>query len=198
MKLCREYVRRQTRQPEQHLILDGPEPMPLKVLKAIESGVITGDIVTWMEDDDFFAPSWLAWLESKFSAGFEMVGEGNAAYWNCAYRWSSFCGNVRHAALVQTAIHRDLLESAANIIRSFESPFWDTRLWTLEANKFLALPNSPAERRVVGIKGMFENGYSGEHRQKSPPGTTPDPSMLTLFKWIGPAAASYRDFYQRP
>lgn len=196
--ICRRYVERQTRPPDQWLVLDGPEPMPEKILAAIEGGRIEGEAVAFFEDDDWFRPDWLEWVEGAIKGGYEIVGEGNAVYYQVRNRWFSECKNVRHAALVQTAVHRDLLESVADVIRSYRSPFFDTRLWQLAANKFLALPKSPAERRVVGIKGMYGSaGYSGEHNSFLPEGVSADPSALQLWRWIGADASNYLRFYDR-
>lgn len=198
MALCEAYLTRQTRQPDQWLVLDGPEPMPLKVLAAIEEGRIEGDAIAFFEDDDWFRADWLAWVEASIAKGYEMVGEGHAVYYHVRSRWWSECRNVRHAALVQTAVHRDLLEEVANVIRSFGSPFFDTRIWQLDCNKLLALPKSPSERRVVGIKGMYgAKGYSGEHAAVLPPESHADPSLLQLWRWIGPDASNYIEFYDR-
>lgn len=195
MALCTKYVERQTRKPDQWLILDGPEPMPQKILSAIEGGRIEGDVIAFMEDDDFFRADWLEWVTGGIERGYEIIGEGHAVYYQVRHRWWSECRNVRHAALVQTAIHRDLLEETANVIRSYKSPFFDTRLWQLDANKFLALPETNKDRRVVGIKGMYgAAGYSGEHAAVLPEGTHPDPSMIQLWRWIGPDANAYLNF----
>lgn len=198
MALCEKYLKRQTRQPDQWLILDGPEPMPAKILAAIEQNQIEGDVVAFAEDDDHLRADWLEWVHGKVSAGYEIVGEGMAVYYHPGFRWWSECRNIRHAALVQTAVHRDMLENVANVIRSFQSPFFDTRLWCLDANKFLALPESPKDRRVIGIKGLYgAAGYSGEHAAQNPPGTHADPSMAQLWRWIGSDAAAYSKFYKR-
>lgn len=198
MVLCEKYLRRQTRQPDQWLVLDGPEPMPAKILAAIEQNRIEGDVIAFIEDDDWFRADWLEWAHGKVEKGYEIVGEGHAVYYNPRWRWWSECRNVRHAALVQTVVHRDALENVANVIRSFESPFFDTRVWQLDANKFLALPETHADRRVVGIKGMYgAAGYSGEHAAQHPSGTHADPSLAHLWKWIGNDAAAYAKFLQR-
>lgn len=199
MRLCRKYMAAQTRQPDQWLILNGPEPMPLKVLNAIESGAITGECIVFWEDDDAFAKTWIEWCAEQIERGFEIVGEGNAVYYQIRYRWWSECRNKRHAALVQTAIHADLLPQVANVIRSYQSPFFDTRIWCLDVGRYLHMPTGPQDRRVVGIKGMFgAKGYSGEHNQLRPPESNTDPSLEMLHRWIGDDANEYAQFYDRP
>lgn len=197
-KLCELYMSRQTRQPDQWLVLDGKDRMQKKVLDCIESGVITGDAICFVEDDDHYREDYLSWAYTQILRGYELVGEGNMAYYNVASRWWSECLNVRHAALCATSLHKDLLGSVVNIIKSYDWPFFDTRIWPLECNKKLFLPRSPKERRVIGIKGIRslsqKPGYSGEHHDIHPQGTTRDPSLLQLFKWIGSDAAAYSKF----
>lgn len=172
--------------------------MPAKVLHAIENNLITGDVICFWENDDWFRDDYIAWLESMFEKQFEIVGEGHSTYYHVRNRWWSECKNCRHSALVQTAIHADLLESVSNIIRSYDSPFFDTRIHSLDANKFLHLPKGPEDRRVVGIKGMTgTKGYSGEHAAIRPPETHTDPSLRKLWEWIGEDALNYAEFYDR-
>lgn len=198
MRLCERYLKRQTRQPDQWLVLDGPEPMRLKVLAAIEGGRVEGDAVAFVEDDDHYRADYLAWVEERIGRGYDIVGEGMAVYYNVNHRWWSECRNVRHAALCQTSVHASMLENVASVIKAFDSPFFDTRVWRLEGNPFLHLPRHPGERRVIGIKGQFgdgaQQGYSGEHRDANPPGTHADPSMIQLWRWVGDDAAEYSRF----
>lgn len=193
--LCQRYLAQQTRQPDQWLVLDSDAPMPAKILNAIDAGIIKGDIIVFFEDDDLFRADWLAWCEEQITKGYDLVGEGLAVYYHVSSRWWSECRNVRHAALCQSAITRDMLEPLANVIRSFESPFFDTRLWQLDCSKLLVLPKNPAERRVIGIKGMpGKLGYSGEHSQLMPKGVNADPSMRKLWEWAPKDAANYLPF----
>lgn len=199
--LCRTYVLRQTRPADQWLVLDGPEPMQLKVLAAIEHGAIEGDAIVFAEDDDWFRADWFAWCEAQIEKGFELAGEGNIAYYNVRHRWWSECGNDKHAALCQTVLHRDLLPTLANVIKSFDSAFFDLRIWQVECSKRLFMPRRPEDRHLVGIKGITgtggATGYSDEHRAVLPVETNPDPSLLQLWKWIGADAARYAGFYER-
>lgn len=199
LDLCRPMLNGQTRRPEQWLLLDGPEPMRLKVLRAIEENAIEGEAVVFFEDDDYFRSDWIEWVVGRLEAGYDVAGEGNAAYYHVGNRWWSECGNKRHAALCQTAVTSDVLPFIANVIKSYDSPFFDTRLWEFGGGKTLALPKDPSERRVVGIKGIKgeggATGYSGEHRQIMPEGTHADPSLLQLWKWIGSDAGNYSKFW---
>lgn len=192
--LCRKYVERQTRQPDEWLVMDdATTPMPQKVLQAL--GRMTGDAIVWAEDDDWYAPGWLSWVEKSLEQGFDLVGEGEAIYYHVSRRWWSPCKNVRHASLCQTAMRMTLREELENTIRAWDNPFFDCRLWRVDAKKMLRLPRD-GERLVIGIKGMPGTpGYSPEHRQKNPPGCIPDPALLKLWQLIGKDAAAYAPFY---
>jgi hypothetical protein len=198
MELCRKYIDRQTRQPDQWLVLDGPEPMPIKVLKAIESGQVKGEGLVWIEDDDWYHPDWLAWCAKQLES-FDIVGQGDAFYYSVRHRWWSECCNVRHAALCQTAITSDLFEYLCNTIKSYDSPFFDTRLWLKDGGRYLHMPRNDSERFVVGIKGMpGKPGYSGEHRSINPEGVHQDWNLIRLEEVIGLDAYAYREFWERP
>lgn len=197
IKLCEKYLSRQTRQPDQWLVLDGPEPMSQKVLQAFRAGQVEGDGCVFVEDDDFFFPTWLAWCEAKLEKGFDIVGQGNALYYHVRRRWWSNCRNTRHASLCQTAIARSLYEPLTNLIPAYDNQFFDTRLWRIESNRYLHLPKE-GERLLIGIKGMpGKRGYSAEHTQANPPGVHADPSLLKLHQLIGKDAAAYAPFYKR-
>lgn len=228
-ELCCRMLARQTQQVDQWIILDdgqrsvwqhayedyglgavyhflpqfrGPRSMAQKVLWAVQHpDLITGDAILFIEDDDFYRADWVEWCVRELERGYDMVGEGCAAYYNVRRRWWSLCLNVRHAALCQTAITRDLLEPLANVIQAYDSPFFDGRLWAVDCAKNLVIPRKPEDRRVIGIKGIRATGgaagYSGEHQSVLPPGARADPSLLELWRWAGNDAENYLSFYDR-
>lgn len=199
LALCEKYMARQTKQPDQWLVLDGEKPMSEKVLEAIQGGVIKGEAVAFFEDDDLYRADYLEWGLGLIKKGYEIAGEGNAVYYNVANRWWSECHNKRHAALCQTIIASDMLEALSNVIQSYDSQFFDTKIWNVNCGKMLVLPKSDSERRVIGIKGIRSTdgklGYSGEHANILPQGTHADPSMLQLWRWAGDDAANYSKFW---
>jgi len=192
--LCQKWMARQTRQPDQWLIMDGPEPMSEKVIQAIEEGKIEGDAVAFIEDDDFYKPTWLEWCE-KHLEKYEIVGQGLAMYYHVGRRWWSCCGNTRHASLCQTAIQRSMLKPLVNLIRGFDNQFFDTRLWRLERSRYLHLPTTESERLVIGMKGLSGTlGYSTEHKTAIPPKVTLDPALVKLWSLMCKDALHYSKF----
>ena len=193
--LCAKYLARQTRQPDQWLVLDGKEPMQLKVADAIREGRVQGDYVIWFEDDDWFAPDWIEWCVRGLDQGYDLVGEGQAIYYNVNHRWHSNCGNVRHASLCQTAMRSSLLAHVYRIVADFNCPWIDVQLWNIECNKKLRLPEGH-RRRVIGIKGMpGTKGYSREHRQVNGSDNEPDYDLSKLRSLIGDDAFYYDEYF---
>ena len=194
-ELCKKYVSRQTRQPDQWLVLDGPEPMHQKIANAIAQGRIEGDAVIFAEDDDYIKPGWFAWCEDRLIRGYEVVGQGLALYYNVNHRWWSCCNNVRHASLCQTAIKSTMLPQVYNIIDDFGCPWIDVQLWNLDVDKHLHLPKE-GEALVIGIKGLCSRGYSREHRTVNGGGENEiDYDLSKLRSWIGDDAESYAKYF---
>jgi hypothetical protein len=171
--------------------------MSSKVCEALRSSA-TGTGIIFVEDDDYYRPGWLAWCEAKLQKGYDIVGQGNALFYNVAQRWWSDCNNVRHASLCETAISSRLFERAITVIEGFDNQWFDTRLWRLECNRFLDLPKEPKDKLVIGIKGMpGTSGYSREHRKADRRYVNQDPSLLKLWQVLGEDALAYAPFYKR-
>lgn len=169
--------------------------MQTKVSDAIRAGRVEGEGIVWFEDDDWFAPDWIEWCEKWLEQGYDLIGEGQAIYYNVNHRWWSNCGNVRHASLCQTAMRAKLLPRVLNIIEDFNCPWIDVQLWLAECTKRLRLP-AEGRRRVIGIKGMpGTKGYSREHRQVTNPGNEPDYDLSALVQLIGGDAQNYEPYF---
>src|SRR5690348_14960074 len=104
--LCEKYIKNQSRQPDQWLVLDDDDPKTIctlgqeyyhwpecrgrgsltrKITKALKENLIKGDAIVIAEDDDAYAPTYLETVE-KWLAEADIVGEGNATYYNVIYR----------------------------------------------------------------------------------------------------------------
>jgi hypothetical protein len=192
--LCEQYIARQTHQPDQWLVLSGPQPMHTKIADAIREGRIEGDAIVFAEDDDWFSPNWFAWCASLLGKGYDMVGQGLALYYNVNHRWWSNCFNVRHASLCQTAISKKMLPHVWNLIEDFGCPWFDVQLWNIECRKYLQLPKEE-QMHLIGIKGLCgAKGYSREHRQVNG-GTEIDYDLSKLRSLIGDDADRYAKYF---
>ncbi len=212
--LCEKYLASQTLQPAQMIVIDdGTEPtrctlgqdyyylphlrgkgsMVNKIKTALISGIVKGDALVFIEDDDYFSPAWLFECNRKM-ASHDIVGEGCAFYYNVRNRWWFLHNNRQHASLCSTAVTRAvfpyLLKLCAN-----PDPFIDSRLWTTwNGTKHVFYPN---RRMTVGIKAMPGlTGVGTGHGSNPGEGCYPDPTMAKLRDLIGADADAYEKFYQ--
>jgi hypothetical protein len=223
--LCEKYVSRQTRKPDQWLVLDdgdkpivptmgqqyiycpefrGKKSMVSKVRMALVGGLVKGDALVFIEDDDFYRENWIAWCAEKL-ANLDLVGEGWAVYYNVRDRtWFSHT-NATHASLCSTAIGRRffplILEVCNGIMRSPDNDaFIDEPLWKLAPNRKMVLsPNGIYGRRmVIGIKAMpGKVGYGPAHVRRDS-AAKDDPKLEKLCELIGDDAGNYAGFFQTP
>ena len=209
--LCERYMTRQTKPPDQWLVLDdgevpaqcnlgqhhvrleGHRSMALKLVYAIDHGLIQGDAIAFIEDDDWYHPEWLKWLARRLER-FDLVGEGSAIYYNVAQRWWSKCENLRHASLCSMGMRCEYLPHLRNTCLAYESVWLDTRLWQMNCNRHLMLPKDDV-RMVYGIKGgPGKAGYSREHRRGSSRHAHADVEMVKLRELLGADASSYEKY----
>lgn len=215
--LCEAYMRRQTMQPFQWLVLDDDEAptvctmgqeyhywpelrgrgsLTLKIRRALETNLVKGDAIAFIENDDLYAPDWLAWCTEQLVTR-DLVGEGRALYYNVRGRWYFEHVNLQHASLCQTAIHRRAFPELLAECSNSHCPFLDVRIWrAVKRNRQVFDPyRAPNKRRVVGIKGMpGRTGYGGGHtgRDRS---AADDPKLEKLRALAGSDADAYEPFF---
>lgn len=216
--LCEKWMGAQTRQPEQWIVMDdsvepvtitqgqqhyhcpdfrGRGSMAKKLRWALENNIIEGDALILIEDDDRYAPAYLAWCEEQL-ARFDLIGEGRNLYYNVQHRWWFDHGNISHASLCATACTRaafpQLLKESAG-----DDPFIDSRLWkNYRGKKQVFDPVKLGRRLTIGIKAMpGTKGYGSGH-DKDSGWAIRDPNLTKLRELIGPDAESYAIFYEAP
>lgn len=214
-ELCKKYMQRQNYDGEVEWIIvdDGRTPISIENFELPsnwevsvarpdtlwEPGLITqgrnlllgtkaaiGDVIFFIEDDDWYSPEYLSMM-MMLLADRDLIGEGNALYYNVAWRMHRRMKNLGHASLCQTAIrtkHIHLLHEAI-----YDCAYWlDIDLWRrareaqIEVGLFLGC------NLCVGIKGLpGRAGIGAGHKPASfdPQGWEPDYEMETLKKWIG-------------
>jgi hypothetical protein len=137
-----------------------------------------------VEDDDYYATNYVStmvrWLEKA-----ELVGEGQARYYNVAQRRYHQHNNLSHASLCSTAmqgkavdIFRAILEKGAKYI--------DLDLWAACGLNKSVHPNIGL---CVGIKGL--PGRPGIGVGHEPSFGIADPAGGQLVQWIGKDAEWY-------
>lgn len=211
-RLCELYMSRQTVKPHQWIVLDddlpktvctmgqdyihcpefkGPCSMAFKVWFAITEKLIRGDVLVFIENDDWYSPVYLDRVCREID-GYDLAGEGRAIYYNVRYRRWCEHNNEQHSSLCSTAIKTT---SAQHVLDALDpgNPFLDERLWrNSPVSKNIYLPK--IQRMVVGIKGMpGPVGLGDGHGETG----TPDPDLSKLRTLIGDDTAFYEQQSQR-
>lgn len=214
-RLCEDWMRRQTRPPDQWVVADGgsrPVACSLGQDHLIESrppgpanfaanllngvGAATGELIVFVEDDDWYAPTHIESLERLAEAGRKIIGaEPIQNYYNVKLRCWKRMQN-RGASLCQTAFRRELIP----VFRSAVSACLDKKTFGVDGALWSTMPRSlwsfTNERTVVGTKGL--PGLKGLGVGHRPDHTwTSDPKLEMLRNWIGADADRYREFVGR-
>lgn len=149
---------------------------------------ITGDVVVFIEDDDWYAPDYLN-TQRKLIKHANLAGEGWARYYNVRRRaWMEHC-NAAHASLMATACRVDVLPQIIDAIKNEQSYCYDLVIWRVVDDSILLLN----DRKCVGMKAMpgrpgLAAGHGGGLSMTS------DPHLDKLREWIGDDAEYYRTF----
>lgn len=214
LALAEQFIARQTRQPDEWIIADGGtvratcrreqthlhtpgEPGPSNFLRNLLAGVgcAQGDLIAFVEDDDYYQPIHLEQLERQLARNPRALaaGDDDQRYYNLAARaWRTY--QNLGACLCQTMFRRELLPRFVEVIRErlrLNSYGVDTTFWR----------SIPSERRslqrahtVVGIKGLpGRAGLGVGHRPDEK--WHQDPELDQLRAWIG---AHDLETYYRP
>lgn len=220
-KLCELYISRQTVKPMQWIVLDDgntpvvctqgqhyifcPEArspgisMVNKLKIAFAPGIITGDAVVFIEDDDHYNDTWLETCAKALETAW-IFGEGRAIYYNVRDRWWYEHVNMEHTSLCMTAIRREAYPTMVAVLRATRHAFVDTPLWasTRRDKKKITDPNRPGYKRlVIGIKGMPGTlGYSGAHSVRDT-SAKDDLDNTKLISLIGTDVSLYAEYWTK-
>lgn len=225
--LCKKYMARQTRQPDQWIVLSDGEKVTdcskkqwqtfnpnwrgpaslinkLKWLFLEHDEEIIGDVVFFIEDDDWYHPEYLEKVMAEFEGRAAVAkqelsayGEPCAYYVNVQHRWWLRHENQAHASLCQTAIHRSAFVIFQEVLRRQTNAFVDVSLWkVLLPVGMLGFLNGKEHPLVVGIKGMpGRKGYGVGHLNR-PKNSYQDPMLATLATLVSEEDVTiYRSFF---
>lgn len=176
----------------------GHGSMVKKIKRALETNLIKGDALVIWEDDDFYAPDYLAWT-TQMLAKWDLTGECGNLYYNVKHRWWFEHHNRYHASLCATSMRRSVFPQLLAECNFSLDPFIDSRLWeNCRLPKFAQPPVQGQRRRTIGIKAMpGPKGYGSGHDRTSG-WAQQDPDMKTLRVLIGADADAYAEFYESP
>jgi len=149
---------------------------------------VTGDVVAFIEDDDWYSPRY---LESRLTLlrDAALVGEGKARYYNVRRRAWMENFNAAHASLMATACRVGCLPRIIEVIENGGTHCYDLKIWRFINDSVLTLN----DWQCVGMKAMpgrpgIASGHSDAMKM------TDDPDFDKLREWIGDDAEFYRPF----
>lgn len=210
-ELCEKYMARQTVKHTQWIVIDDSPQTPTQCHlrqtyimgpKEWRPGIntqrlnldaaiplITGDYIFIIEDDDWYAPTYLE-IMMKLLKIFPMVGEGNAKYYNIVTRQWRELKNMLHCSLSQTGFRRDLLPVFDEAVNSGEI-YIDIVIWRkarerqikaincIDMNLALGMKGLPG-RTGIGVGHRIENWTQDPHFRGHA-----DPNFDQLRGWVG-------------
>lgn len=145
-----------------------------------------------IEDDDWYAPDYLIWLDEALRRS-PLVGEADAIYYNVQNRTWRACQNRSHASLCSTAWNDEAVGSLVDylLLAALEGePFLDVQLWRQWKGETRL--ESPRRRRVIGLKGLPGRRNIGVGGGDHP---NADPGGEALRELIGADADRYTKMY---
>ena len=221
-ELCAKYIQRQTCRPNQWIVIDDGksdiefsnflsvwvrpvkrqkqkrEPrhtLPLNILEALP--LIEYDTILIMEDDDWYAPTYIEWMVSYFKKDPSklLIGQGRGLYYHIPSLRFRRCPNILHAGLCKTGFKSGLIPKVEEICKTkMTNPFIDIKLWqkTLSFDKKLIFDEKDY---CVGIKGMpGRQGVCAGWTQYMNNTYTYDTDMEYLKSIIGDDVELYKEY----
>lgn len=196
--LCERWMTRQTRQPDQWIVVDDCDPatpvtMGQEVIRlkprwtlgdrTLRRNLIAGlravrcDVVLIVEDDDWYCSVYIERMLEYFKLA-PMVGEGYSAYYHVGMRRYRVNTNVKHASLFQTGFCASMIDDVCFVANQWKNDFIDMRIWAALHGRVF-----PRRNLSIGIKGLPGRGGIGKGHLGT--NMTHDPDLEMLRTWIG-------------
>lgn len=144
---------------------------------------VNGNKILIIEDDDYYAPRYLAEMDRLLGSA-DLVGEVGARYYFVKTRQYRVFSEHKHASLCRTGFTRKVLPLLRKLTKTDASDI-DMRLWSAWNGEAYQIPNqSSQDVMTVSLKGM--PGRSGvTHTPKVSWSLLSDDRLSALKTWIG-------------
>jgi len=230
MNYCRLYMARQTQLPDFWVIVDDCDPMTAAGLAPVDFHIVRPDprwkagagntvarnfvagldyiqknipeaeIITVMEDDDWYSRSYLQnmafELRSRLSEGIFVIGENNTVFYHVGSRLFRRNWHPGTASLCSMSFHASIIPGLLNILNGYTKHDVDRRIYRSVAPEQFDLLSSDL---VVGIKGIpGEREHAGIGSKMAFSQGTPDPDLRLLRNLIGDDADLYAHWFIDP
>jgi hypothetical protein len=140
-----QYVRREPRpeDPNNTMVLNMRTALPL----------ITGDKVLIIEDDEYYAPGYVAALSSQLDQH-EVAGIGMSRYYHLPSGGNFIIGNMHHASLAQTGFRKSFIPRVRKIL-DMDKSYVDFYIWDQARQMNTGgIFTDAANPLYVGMKGL--------------------------------------------
>lgn len=221
LQLCRKYMRRQTyRDKIQWLIIDdttnkGYQTQDNNIYeelipgpRAWEPGLNTqrfnteealkhakGDIILTFEDDEWYSANYVQEMVDLLSH-VDVVGEGNAKYFNLQIPGYKEMRNFTHASLSQTGFTKKVLPLFKKAVDS-GSLYFDIALWKQVNDEKIPHLILAEKNLCVGIKGMPGRENIGVGNAAKSKDFLLNRNLSKLFEWVGKDAYEYQKYTRK-
>ena len=171
--LCRQWMLHQTVKPDQWIVVDDGkipltsargmqyirrEPQPddprftLSLNLAAALPLIKGDKIFIIEDDDYYAPDYIAEMSRRLDSH-EVVGLMHAKYYYLPTGGYQTHANATHCSLAETAFRSSFLPEMPEILRLSTESYVDLRIWIKAGTRGYRF-NDNEKPLYLGIKGL--------------------------------------------
>lgn len=211
--LCERWVKSQTLQPNQIIVIDDGE-VPTEI--TLDATIIlperkwrlgdttqkrnlligleeaSGDILCILEDDDWFSPNYLQYLTVELlnpKYDLQAVGELGSRYYNIKHKKFRLLKNRNFSPLSQTIFRKSLIPYFKEVLTQNDSKF-DVNFWrSMHGPRYLL----PTTTLTVGIKGVPGRPGLGIGHNPADSNWQKDTDKLDQLKrWIGEDVEFYR------
>jgi hypothetical protein len=202
-ELCRRWMIQQTVEPDQWLVVDdGFTPLSEDLRSGMdyirrepseEEGhtltknleiafpLIQGDAVLFIEDDDWYGPTYVETM-SSYLLKYNLVGERYARYYHVPTMRYRRIGNNNHASLCQTGITKDLFPLLKKCLPG--DPYLDVRLWASYSGHLIS-DEKDSLKLHCSTKGLRGRKGTGTGHNPDADYYLPDYYLEYLIKWVG-------------
>ena len=174
ISLLKRWVNNQARKPDQWVVVDDGkkpiaahegityvrrEPKPNDPRFTLSENLraalphIRGDIILILEDDEYYAPNYIAEVAKRFRPDREVVGPGRSRYYHLPSGGYMVIGNMGHASLAQTAFRKSFVPTLKLILKPGKL-YIDFAVWQYAKRRKSGHVFYDAKPIYVGIKGL--------------------------------------------
>jgi len=151
-----------------------------------------GEFIFVVEDDDFYKPNYLE-VMLELLQHFEVVGEGNAKYYNVSVPGYKTMHNREHCSLCQTALRASQKDRLYKAVNSGEL-FFDIVFWRSVIEDEVSSCIFTDKDLCIGMKGLPGRTGIGVGHRKEKKDFYFDPKYKKLVEWLGQDAELYKPF----